>query len=270
MTPTQRTLKKLRSEGYMAAVVEGRCEWCGCHFLKPRRGKPYRFCSRSCGVRGRSGPTKRRRVELTCATCNRHYELKASHAATSVYCSVECHRLGRDMSGNRNPNWKDSGRRTCDACGGEYKSYVKSRRYCSEKCGWDNAPGESMANQRRGYDAELKCMAELNSRGYLAFRTAASRGPFDVYAIGEGGVICVQVKRTKDPSRKRHRKAVEAISKVGAPASEHNRKQMWCWVDRKGWFAADIQPDGTVKEGWGIDWLGLNEPISPELELIRD
>ena len=260
MTPTQRTHKR----------GEGACEWCGDLFSKTPRGKPYRFCSRDCGVRGRGGPTRRAMVAKACAVCGRGYEIKSSHAIGSKYCSNKCKVSAIDHSGVSNPNFKGGGQRVCEGCSAMYVSYNKARRFCSEECGWANAPEESVRNGRRGYDAELKCCSELSSRGMTALRSAASRGPFDVVAFGMDGAISIQVKRTKDPSRRRHPKVVKEIAVLGAPVTEANRKQLWCWVDRKGWFVVDIKPDGSTIEGWGLDWVGLPPVIQGELNVMRD
>lgn len=267
-SPTQRSKAYLEKQGYRVAI--GTCQHCGSGFVKAPRGKPYKFCSRFCAVRGRGGGTKRQKLGRFCVVCNQYFEVQKSKSKNAVYCSNECRISKIDHNGVKNPNFKDAGSRTCEGCGKGYRSYVKTRRFCSVECGWNNAPEEGMKNGRRGYDAELRCCSELSSRGYSAYRSAASRGPFDVFALGSGGAVCVQVKRTKDKSRRRQKKAVDEIALIGAPVSEHNRKQMWCWVDRTGWFVVDIQSDGSRKEGWGLDWLGLAPVIQHEINTMRD
>jgi Holliday junction resolvase len=53
------------------------------------------------------------------------------------------------------------------------------------------------SNYRRGADAERRAVAELRHEGWPhVTRAAGSKGPFDVLALGPGGGLCVQVKRS--------------------------------------------------------------------------
>jgi hypothetical protein len=42
--------------------------------------------------------------------------------------------LNRDFWGEKNPNYKNAGKKFCICCGVEYHSYVKTRKYCSHVC----------------------------------------------------------------------------------------------------------------------------------------
>lgn len=42
--------------------------------------------------------------------------------------------LRPSYAGENNPNFKDSGKRVCQNCGCEYKSYNNTRKYCSQNC----------------------------------------------------------------------------------------------------------------------------------------
>lgn len=215
------------------------------------RGKPYKFCSRTCAVRGRTGISRRNRVVLNCKKCGRKYERKESAAGKSFYCSFKCLIADRDIGGLRNPNFKNAGWRRCEGCGSAYRSYSKTRRFCSALCGAAAQGEQAVANQRRGYDAELRCMEVLSDHGFIVFRSAASKGPFDVIAIGSGGLYLIQVKRTKEISRRRFPGVVRDLQKFDLPATAN--MQIWCWVDRTGWYVIDILRDGTTHERWMED-----------------
>lgn len=65
-----------------------------------------------------------------CLGCDKQ-EMRCSSRATRQRC-LPCwnkHRVGEG-----NPNFKDAGRKVCVQCGKEYKSYNKSRRFCSKSC----------------------------------------------------------------------------------------------------------------------------------------
>jgi Holliday junction resolvase len=125
-------------------------------------------------------------------------------------------------------------------------------------------------NQRRGYDAELKVMHELDSRGYIAIRSARSRGPFDVFGLGEEGALCVQVKRTKNESLRWQKAEIQKMMKFRAMQRPTNRLFLWCWVDRKGWFIQELFKDGSTVHGWGLDWINMAPVIQHKIDLTRD
>jgi hypothetical protein len=49
-------------------------------------------------------------------------------------CSITCAAKLRNVSGNKNPNWRDAGKKICCQCGVEFKNYNKARKYCNAKC----------------------------------------------------------------------------------------------------------------------------------------
>lgn len=52
-------------------------------------------------------------------------------------------------------------------------------------------------NYDRGYESEDRAVKDLTALGFTAWRSHASRGPFDVYACRFDKALLVQVKRTK-------------------------------------------------------------------------
>jgi Holliday junction resolvase len=93
-----------------------------------------------------------------------------------------------------------------------------------------------MTAYRRGYLVELKALCELKKRGYFPFRTAKSGGPFDIGGIRGHEILLLQVKREKKPSSNPIKKYAKDIERLrGLPVPDCVRKEMWIWVDRKGW-----------------------------------
>jgi len=92
-------------------------------------------------------------------------------------------------------------------------------------------------NYRRGYEIERKAVKELKELGYNAVRTAGSHSPFDVIAWNEDQVRFIQIKRSKkykDPSKTTIKKLMQ--EKTPYTAS----KEIWVWVDRKGFVKCPI------------------------------
>jgi 5-methylcytosine-specific restriction endonuclease McrA len=78
-----------------------------------------------------------KRVSKTCQICGAEILLKPSHAAKAgTYCSVDCMAVGYTsrMTGKNNPNFRDAGRKICQSCGKEFRSYEKTRKLCSMAC----------------------------------------------------------------------------------------------------------------------------------------
>lgn len=219
------------------------CAICGTQFMAFR--STIETCSRKCGAAYRGGPHKTtpRSANKTCANCGAPIWKKRSFNWARAYCDFRCKTEHARVlfAGEANPNYKAAGLRTCIACGKTYKSYQSGRRYCGAMCSRAFSAGESMANLRRGAEAERECVLELKRRGYNAFRSAASKGPFDVIGISESEVLLIQVKRTKAQGRRNQSKACADLRTVPVPQHAIIRRQMWCWVDRKGWFVVDVQ-----------------------------
>lgn len=226
----------------------GSCKLCGSLFQKTPRGKPYLFCSRTCAVQGRSGPSKKQNIIVKCLCGTTFTTNQSKLKANKKYCSRQCAAKFYDKTGTNNPNYKNAGWRNCEACDSLYHSYDKNRRYCGTLCAESKQGGIALGNQRRGYDAELKCFERLLNDGFLPMRSAASKGPFDVVGFSSKGTYFVQVKRTKLEARKKFPRVVKELSEI--IPSEPCAKQIWVWVDRKGWFFIHINKDGTTEEWW--------------------
>jgi Holliday junction resolvase len=102
-----------------------------------------------------------------------------------------------------------------------------------------------MKNGRRGYDSERALFIIFADAGCLPFRSAASKGPYDlIIAMNSGLTLFVQVKRTLEHSRRWHAKTVrelmgtEPLWGIGESLVTW-RKQVWCWVDRDKWYVTD-------------------------------
>ena len=95
-------------------------------------------------------------------------------------------------------------------------------------------------NAKRGVESERKCVEELEKQGFHVSRSAASRGSFDIIAVNCKEVRFIQVKRTSAKSRMFMKKDIELLRGVRVPNHPCIRKQLWCWLDYKGWSIQDI------------------------------
>ena len=86
-------------------------------------------------------------------------------------------------------------------------------------------------------------MAELKAKGYAVTRSAASKGEYDLIAIGKEDIRLIQVKRTKAMVRRAPPEIIRKLAKALAPDSSLIRKQLWCWVDHHGWVVTNVEPD---------------------------
>jgi Holliday junction resolvase len=98
-----------------------------------------------------------------------------------------------------------------------------------------------MANVRRGHDTERRCANELREKGYHVIRSAASKGAFDLIAISAENILLIQCKRTKAFARRTQPKDIRSLAAADCPIAGNVKKQLWCWVDRKGWFITDVE-----------------------------
>ena len=89
----------------------------------------------------------------------------------------------------------------------------------------------------KGYRTEKRCADELKEQGYIIWNTIRVQyqnidlfGLFDVVALHPQGayILFIQCKTNRADN-----KAREAIMALKMPQS--CRKEMWIWVDRKGW-----------------------------------
>lgn len=83
-------------------------------------------------------------------------------------------------------------------------------------------------NYRKGYIKEIKAVHELKRRGYIAFRSAGSRSPFDVVGISSSEILLLQVK---SGSGRRHLKdEIRKLKEIRVPKCV--RKQIWLFGRR--------------------------------------
>jgi len=95
-----------------------------------------------------------------------------------------------------------------------------------------------VTNYRRGYVAERKAVKVLEAAGYVVARTAGSHSPFDVVAVGPGGVRLIQVKRVKfGRIRVTVEAALEELRQV--PKLPGVSREIWVWVDGDGWVVQE-------------------------------
>lgn len=83
-----------------------------------------------------------------CLNCDNLYNIRPSRADKSSYCSIPCKGAHQKtaLCGENNPNYRNAGFRICLTCKREFTHYLKTRKYCSDKCK-GNAP-ENMARIR--------------------------------------------------------------------------------------------------------------------------
>ncbi len=98
-----------------------------------------------------------------------------------------------------------------------------------------------MTNTRRGHDTERKCAQELKALGYDVIRSAASKSIWDIIAVGPHDIRLIQCKRTKKTTRSAAapKSVIKEMRSAPAPSVGVN-KQLWTWVDRKGWVVTTI------------------------------
>jgi len=98
-----------------------------------------------------------------------------------------------------------------------------------------------MTNTRRGHDTERKCAQELKALGYDVVRSAASKSIWDIIAIGPHDIRLIQCKRTKrtNHSAAAPKSVLKEMRSAPAP-SDGVSKQLWTWVDRKGWVVTTL------------------------------
>ena len=82
----------------------------------------------------------------------------------------------------------------------------------------------------KGRKVEYKAIRELMEAGYYPVRSAGSKGIFDVIGISAVDFVLVQLKS----NRKASPKEVRIIKKF--PVPPNCKKQIWVWIDRKGWI----------------------------------
>ena len=81
-------------------------------------------------------------------------------------------------------------------------------------------------NYRKGYIKEIRAVHELKRRGYIAFRSAGSRSPFDVVGISSSEILLLQVKS----GRKHLKDEIRKLKEIKVPKCV--RKQVWLFGRR--------------------------------------
>jgi len=92
-----------------------------------------------------------------------------------------------------------------------------------------------MTQYRRGTTVEYWCRNQLHEDGFgLVIRSAGSKGPFDLVAIGENAIKLIQVKRVGGGKVPSFAEELAAMREVPAPPCVS--KELWIFVDeRKTW-----------------------------------
>lgn len=76
-----------------------------------------------------------------CAQCDTE-KAATVHQLRKTYCSKECMAIAYSsrMAGAVNPHYSNAGERICTHCGGRYKSYNKTRKFCTRACHLHSKP----------------------------------------------------------------------------------------------------------------------------------
>ena len=77
----------------------------------------------------------------------------------------------------------------------------------------------------KGRRLEHKTIRRLEAEGYDCTRAAASKGKWDIIAIGDKGIRLVQVKANRPPGSKERREMIQALVPPNAS------KEYWVWKD---------------------------------------
>lgn len=225
-------VRSRRNRDKLASMETAICKWCGRSF-KPRHAI-NRHCSRACGQRTRY---KENRAMVGCASCGKSLERRLSNATkfTRHYCSWACKNAHQEIrySGNGNPHFKGLGWKVCIGCGSRFYDTHNSRRFCGVDCSQRIGSSENLRNARRGADTERRCRKLLESQGYTVVRSAASKSPWDLIAVGSNDIRLVQCKlQSKERSV---RPIVAALTAISLPKTSLVRQELWVWVQRRGW-----------------------------------
>lgn len=71
-------------------------------------------------------------LSLSCPQCGSQFSIKPSEKNKRIFCSKSC--CGKNLTGNKNPNYKNVALKTCLYCSISFRSYSKTRKFCSRKC----------------------------------------------------------------------------------------------------------------------------------------
>ena len=211
------------------------------------------------------------------------------HQMRHTYCSMECMSKAYKsrMAGADNPNYRDSGTRTCEQCGKDYKSYNKTQRYCSHKCYSETRPRKAPKPKKpprppakgyikKGRPPSKKVSGEcLNCKAVISYLPSNPR-KYCSYAchIADGGA-----QRAGDAAAKakmkygakkdaNHKELMQAIRTITAAHDLSNAgfgvPDGIAWVN-DGWHLFDIKNPKTAygrrglnkrQKDWASDWRG--------------
>lgn len=115
------------------------CQMCGKEFHTVH--SPQLYCSRAC-----RGLADRKRVEVTCAECGKHFEVCPARLAKggAIYCSRTCFGLGHSRYMTEHPSNPrvEKAICACEQCGKEFavlpsmlkRTDIRQGRFCSREC----------------------------------------------------------------------------------------------------------------------------------------
>ncbi len=127
------------------------CEVCGTEFKVPQSLARVRTCSKECGLKIRSHPHAKEKVELKCLHCSKPFFTFPSHADRRKFCSRECffespatkqEKRGR-FSGNKNPGW--SGGVAVRSVSSSGRSYLRAQPHLENEKGVRRKRAKGMA-----------------------------------------------------------------------------------------------------------------------------
>ena len=220
------------------------CEACKKSFVY--RHIKHRTCSRQCGIKVRGGQRALVKwIKMNCLKCNKEVIRNPSKLAgrSYAYCSQECKRKNIDISGQKNPNYRNAGWRICDGCHEKYHSYDKRRQFCGVCCSQKVKKSGALSVVKYGKDGEEIAMNKFSENGYLVLKSKDSRGPFDFIAFHpqELKTRLVQVKRTKCIYRRCQPRDIRALKCFKSfPFNPNVSVELWTLVDGCGWFSKRI------------------------------
>ena len=223
------------------------CEICGKQFGAYHSHN--RFCSRACGVIGRSGPRRKHSVEIFCQQCGNPYRVKESLTNKSKFCSIKCQSDWKRIfsRGKLNPNFRNAGQKQCVGCGKRFKSYDKRRRFCGLLCTQQYSKAVALYAAKQGRVWEKDAAQKLRKLGYHCTVSRGSRGYFDIIAMSPFEILLIQVKSTNSLYRKFQKKDIRKLQKVQCPQNSIVRKQIMSHVSNRGWFIWENGNESTFK-----------------------
>ena len=86
--------------------------------------------------------------------------------------------------------------------------------------------GKRINTAAKGRRLEHKTMRLLERAGYACMRSAASKGVWDIIAIGPNGTRCIQVKANRPPGPLEREQMAEFRVPHGVT------REYWVWKDR--------------------------------------